>query len=337
MQKEKTYKNETMLLLSDSSIPSLGFSADSLSIQEMTSVHRGMFDEPQPAYDFSMDEAAFSPGQTTNKNNEKTLAAKVNRQRKRIRRPIPDKKEFIPETAPMEMDVISGRGGRSNVHPGNRAYWIQVLCERPGYLACHPTDEAKNHIAQKVYNYVTKNQLGRFVQLDPGTKRWFVLPEKVALIKIKQALRDRHVPKWAENLLTAETRSLLLTSGFSPQKQNNQPLAGMERVIEETRFREWGKPEPIYSSRVTPDADYITTEGMANCYSNLATTNNQKSDERLDLEIFGFGDTSWTKSIDLVRDVIEEFAAADDDSPLQKVPDDDDGLWDDLFLDTHDF
>jgi hypothetical protein len=47
--------------------------------------------------------------------------------------------------------------------------------------------------------YVQHSLGGRFVNIDSGNKRWFILPDAVVLDKIKQALRDKYVPYWAKD------------------------------------------------------------------------------------------------------------------------------------------
>jgi hypothetical protein len=212
----------------------------------------------------------------------KTAVKSPSKPRKRIRRPIPEKKEYIPENRPTEVDVISGRGGRSNIHTGNRRYWVKVLYEHPAYLACKPCDQnCKKAIAKGVYDYVTENQQGRFLQLYNKTKRWFVLPQKVALMKIKQALRDRHVPLWAENLVPAgEMRSSSV--------QNNKPAAIQMMEI---------KPE-------NPQKAYcIAMDDTSNTSFNTLATIDLK---QLNFMNLGTDSSSWVKSIDLVYDLIDE-------------------------------
>ena len=115
---------------------------------------------------------------------------------KRPRRAIPAHKTYILETEPTEVDVISGRGGRANNHPGNRSCWLTMLELRPSYRSCDPKDlKKKNEIARKVVDSV-RDVGGRYVQLEKETGKWFILPDKVAMEKAKQSLRDSHVPEW---------------------------------------------------------------------------------------------------------------------------------------------
>ena len=112
------------------------------------------------------------------------------------RRVIPEKKDYVLETEPNLSDVVSGRGGRSNHHPGNRPYWLQILQLRDAYREC-VDDSSKQQIAQTVVDFVQNTQGGRFLQLESVTERWFLLPPKVIMDKVKQALRDKYVPLWA--------------------------------------------------------------------------------------------------------------------------------------------
>jgi hypothetical protein len=147
------------------------------------------------------------PSSTQAPNSKHRMATPSAKRITKSRRQIPDNKEYIPEMKPTAVDVIAGRGGRTNHHTGNREYWLQVLSERPAYQACKPNDEKKTEIAMKILNFVHENG-GRFLELHTPANRWFVLPRKAALMKVKQALRDRHVPKWARpgviELSTAE-------------------------------------------------------------------------------------------------------------------------------------
>jgi len=115
----------------------------------------------------------------------------------RPRRVIPENKEYIPEgEEPKYSDVVSGRGGRSNHHMGNRRYFGRVLDLRKQYREC-AYDEEKTVVAQSIVDFI-QNGSGRFLQRECKTKRWFVLPDKVALDKAKQALRDKYIPVWAQ-------------------------------------------------------------------------------------------------------------------------------------------
>jgi len=178
----------------------------------------------------------------------------------RIRKPrrvIPNEKEFIPENEqPTQSDVVGGRGGRSNHHPGNRPYWIRILESRVEYTASR-SDHDKARIANGILRYVQDDLRGRFLNIDGKTKRWYVLPNSVVLDKIKQALRDKYIPYWARDLkienkkhdfadsimggtmatnngnkmpLNAQNPMLSLGSPFAGLHNPNDPLAALAAI-----------------------------------------------------------------------------------------------------------
>ena len=55
-------------------------------------------------------------------------------------------------------------------------------------------------MAQEIVDSI--NASGRFLQKEKGSEEWFVLPNTIALCKVKQALRDEYVP------IFARTRSI---------------------------------------------------------------------------------------------------------------------------------
>jgi hypothetical protein len=160
---------------------------------------------------------------------KKTSQVKHSKPRlKKPRRAIPENKEYLPEDEqPNQVDVVGGRGGRSNHNPGNRPYWMRILESRQAYKDCE-TDAGKCQIAQDILDFV-KGRGGRFLNLEDATKRWFLLPDSVVLDKVKQALRDKYVPYWAKNIeikplvvnnISASGRSLLSNTGiFTDQQQ----------------------------------------------------------------------------------------------------------------------
>lgn len=49
-------------------------------------------------------------------------------------------------------------------------------------------------MAQTIVDLI--KETGKFLQKEKKTEKWFELPDEVAMSKVKQALRDKHVPKW---------------------------------------------------------------------------------------------------------------------------------------------
>jgi len=130
-----------------------------------------------------------------------TKAKKATIRKRRPRRELPDDlTEFYIADGerPSALDVIAGRGGGANHHEGNKRYWRRILAERPGYKQLGKNDNIeKNEIAQAIYNFILSTG-GRFLQLERETQKWFNLPQKIGLDKIKQALRDKYVPNFFE-------------------------------------------------------------------------------------------------------------------------------------------
>ena len=73
-------------------------------------------------------------------------------------------------------------------------YWRKILAKRDLYKQS-TTNEDKTLVAQTIVDLI-KSETGRFLQKEKKTELWFELPDEVAMSKVKQALRDKHVPKW---------------------------------------------------------------------------------------------------------------------------------------------
>jgi hypothetical protein len=108
-------------------------------------------------------------------------------QKKRKRKP---RKKVVPEVKiyvePLDFDVLLGRGGRSNHHPGNKRYREEVTNLQSWYLGIEDKEE-KTDLSQCLVDYVHSYQ-GRFLEKDDVG--WFVIPNIVARRKASQALRE---------------------------------------------------------------------------------------------------------------------------------------------------
>lgn len=107
-------------------------------------------------------------------------------QQRRFREPIV--KEYV---TPSDNDVLLGRGGRSNHHPGNKAYRDKVGEIRDNYRSSEKN--AKTDLSQDLVNWVQQEQQGRFLKQDVD-KKWYVVTNIVARRKASQALRE-HMTK----------------------------------------------------------------------------------------------------------------------------------------------
>jgi len=93
----------------------------------------------------------------------------------------------------LEWDVLCGRGGRSNHHPGNKRYRHVVSEMKQMYR----TTEAKNmktDLSRAIVEHVC-NYGGRFIKKDK-TGRYYVLTKAEARKKTSQALRETKQLKW---------------------------------------------------------------------------------------------------------------------------------------------
>lgn len=99
-------------------------------------------------------------------------------------------KEYVD--VPSDRDVLLGRGGKSNHHPGNKAYRDQVGTIRDSYRTSEKNEKTVS--SQMLVDWVHQRG-GRFLkQEDDESKRWYVVTNIVARRKSSQALRE-HMTK----------------------------------------------------------------------------------------------------------------------------------------------
>ena len=97
-------------------------------------------------------------------------------------------KEYVESYT--DADVLFGRGGRSNHHPGNKIYRDIVTEKQPFYRSCDKNEKTK--VAQSIVDAVTINGKGRFLELDKRNGMWYLVPNIVARRKVGQALRENN-------------------------------------------------------------------------------------------------------------------------------------------------
>lgn len=93
-----------------------------------------------------------------------------------------------PTTDPREVDVLCGRGGLINKHPGNVVYRKVVDYNKPFYQSVH-----KKHrilVSQSIVQSILKFG-GRFLTHGAKGKDWYEIGYKRAVQKTSQALRER--------------------------------------------------------------------------------------------------------------------------------------------------
>lgn len=84
-------------------------------------------------------------------------------------------------------DVLCGRGGATNNHPGNKRFRAIVAHHMPEYLAARKKE--KSLIARQIVDHI-KKQGGRFLKRSDGNNTWVEVSDKKATEKTSQALRE---------------------------------------------------------------------------------------------------------------------------------------------------
>jgi hypothetical protein len=100
--------------------------------------------------------------------------------------PIPASTEGISSFN--DADVLSGRGGGTNVHPGNRSFRDLINMHRRAYLKARKND--KPAISRAIVRSI-RDANGRFLRKDEKTGLWFEIGDDAAREKTSQALRQR--------------------------------------------------------------------------------------------------------------------------------------------------
>lgn len=94
----------------------------------------------------------------------------------------------------LEADVLCGRGGLSNHHPGNKRF-RRVVSEMKRTYRSTETKNSKTSLSRAIVDHVC-NYGGRFIRKDDKTGRYHVLTKADARKKTSQALRETKELKW---------------------------------------------------------------------------------------------------------------------------------------------
>ena len=97
------------------------------------------------------------------------------------------KKQYI-DGEPTKLDVLLGREGRTNNHPGNIKYREEVDKFKPTYQGIEGKT-SKTGFAEMLREHV-HDYGGRFLEHDKKAGRWFIADPKKARKKCGQALRE---------------------------------------------------------------------------------------------------------------------------------------------------
>jgi hypothetical protein len=93
-------------------------------------------------------------------------------------------KAFTPQ------DVLFGRGGLTNTHPGNRRFRDIILLHRPDYVRAIKIE--KPNVARRIVRAIRcGSPPGRFLKKDPTNGMWYDVGDRHAAEKTSQALREK--------------------------------------------------------------------------------------------------------------------------------------------------
>ena len=88
----------------------------------------------------------------------------------------------------LDTDILCGRGGGTNSHPGNKLFRHQINIHRRAYLKARKND--KPAISRSIVQYMRERK-GRFLKKDEKKGQWFEIGDDNAREKTSQALRQR--------------------------------------------------------------------------------------------------------------------------------------------------
>ncbi|GFH52884.1 hypothetical protein CTEN210_09360 [Chaetoceros tenuissimus] len=98
-----------------------------------------------------------------------------------------DRTQFIE---PNDSDVLFGRGGMTNHHPGNKVYRALVEAHKPDYNIA-PTKMRPRVAKRIIFAMRNSQQNTRFLKRESKTNAWYDVGDAVASSKCAQALREK--------------------------------------------------------------------------------------------------------------------------------------------------
>jgi len=103
-----------------------------------------------------------------------------------------------PVDAPTDYDVLFGRGGLTNHHPGNRRYRDLIGMHRPDYVAAIKAE--KPDVSKRIVVAIRTN--GRFLKKNSNDGLWYDVGDRHAAEKTSQALREKSREERYEKMVT---------------------------------------------------------------------------------------------------------------------------------------
>ena len=108
--------------------------------------------------------------------------------------PVQQRKVYVDTIR--DTDVLCGRGGRSNHHPGNKRYRYVISDMKTSYKKTEAKSN-KTDLSRAIVEHVCQYG-GRFIKKEQMTGRYYVLTRGEARKKTSQALRENKDLKWTK-------------------------------------------------------------------------------------------------------------------------------------------
>ena len=160
----------------------------------------------------------------------------------------------IPIPDPAARDVLFGRGGLTNNHPGNRRFRDIISLHRPDYVNAIKIE--KPNVARRIVKAIRAGAPpGRFLKKNPKDGKWYDVGDKNATEKTSQALREKFKSRH-------QSPGKELTRGAKrPHEEEMSPVA----ISRSTRIRA-NEPNgtPVTNATSTPQSVGVANmHGMA--------------------------------------------------------------------------
>lgn len=145
-------------------------------------------------------------------------------------RPGQDMK-IISEEQVSPTDVLCGRGGGTNNHPGNKYFRILVSRYRPEYVIAKKAQKSQiaRRIVEEIRSRAAENLSGgRFLKRNIGNNTWYDIGNKRATEKTSQALREGLANKMRQAMMANGISSFTQVPNESYESyQMNSPPASV--------------------------------------------------------------------------------------------------------------
>jgi hypothetical protein len=140
---------------------------------------------------------------------------------------------------PNDRDVLCGRGGLTNTHPGNAWYRNLVRANRPYYQTS--PKHGKILVAKAIVDHVfSQNPPCRFLEKSSKDKKWYPINWKKSVDKTSQALRERERPMepQADEDFSALAQQMMMLKNAKPHSPQLNLLPRPESSVSEVGKRQ---------------------------------------------------------------------------------------------------